>query len=106
MLRQRLPNRRESTLLDLEHDGSRYAACIGHDQDGRPREVFISGAKPGSAMDGLLADAAIAISLALQFGMPPEALGASMSRLNTGERASVIGAIADLLAAEGTELAA
>jgi hypothetical protein len=68
---------------------------------GRIGEVFTHGAKVGSAMDGILDDACIALSLLLQHGVEPPDLAASMGRLGDGKTpASVIGALADLIARE------
>jgi hypothetical protein len=75
---------------------------IGFDlTTGRIGEVFTHGAKIGSAMDGILDDACIALSLLLQHGVEPAALAASMGRLGDGRSpASIIGALTDLLARE------
>jgi hypothetical protein len=52
-------------------------------------------------MDRILDDACVALSLLLQHGVSPEALAASMGRLGDGKSpASVIGALADLIARE------
>ena len=48
MPRERLPNRRQAETLDLWHGGQRYHFTVGEYPDGRPGEVFIHGAKPGS----------------------------------------------------------
>jgi hypothetical protein len=102
MTRQRLPHRRPSITAELVHDGHTYAVSIGFDpSDGRVGEVFTHGAKVGSAMDGILDDACIALSLLLQHGIEPSALASSMGRLGDGTSpASIIGALADLLARE------
>ena len=97
--RTRLPNRRPNETTELEFGGVRYAATLGYFPDGRPGEVFMHGSKVGSTMDGLLDDACIVVSLLLQHGVEPSQLAASMGRLGDGRsRASIIGAIADLLA--------
>jgi hypothetical protein len=100
VIRNRLPDRRPNETVDLEFDGTRYAVTVGYDPASRlPGEVFTHGAKVGSAMDALLDDACVTLSLLLQHGIAPAELAASMGRL--GDRkspASVIGAIADLLA--------
>ena len=99
MTRERLPGRRPNETTDLELGGARYAVTIGFFPDGRPGEVFTHGAKVGSSLDGLLDDACIVVSLLLQNGIAPAQLAASMGRLGDGRRpASVIGAVADLLA--------
>ena len=64
--RQRLPDRRQSVLLDLEHQCARYDLCVGLYLDGRPAEVFLSGAKSSSDVDGLLADLGVLLSRALR----------------------------------------
>jgi hypothetical protein len=75
---------------------------IGFDlSTGKIGEVFTHGAKIGSAMDGILDDACITLSLLLQHGVEPAALAASMGRLGNGKTpASIIGALSDLLARE------
>ena len=99
MPRERLPDRRQSVLLDLEHQGARYDLCVGLYQDGRPAEVFLSGAKSGSDVDGLLADLGVLLSRALQHGDSIEELAAGMGRLGRGEvPASIVGAILDRVA--------
>lgn len=102
MSRQRLPNRRPNMTVELEHEGRSYAVTIGFDpKDGRVGEVFTHGAKVGSAMDAILDDTCVALSLLLQHAVEPAVLAASMGRLGDGTSpASVIGALADLLARE------
>ncbi len=95
--RQRLPNRRENETVDLVFDGHRYHVTVGFALDGRPREVFCHGGKVGSAMDLILDDACVALSLLLQYGIEPRDLGHSMGRLGDGAAASIIGALVDLV---------
>jgi len=79
--------------------GILYTVTIGFYPDGRPGEVFADGARTGSMTDAVLDDACIALSLLLQFGVEPAALVHSMGRSGDGRTpASVIGALADLLA--------
>ena len=99
MGRECLLNRRPSETVTIEHDGAQFEITVGHYLDGRVGEVFAGGAKSGSALDGLLDDAAILISLLLQNGVEPAALAKNVGRLEDGTApASVIGAICDLLA--------
>ena len=101
MPRQRLPDRRQSVLLGLEHQGTRYDLCVGLYQDGRPAEVFLSGAKSGSDVDGLLADLGVLLSRALQHGDSIEELAAGMGRLGDGSTpVSIIGSVLDRVASE------
>lgn len=109
-MRQRLPPRRdvEITTLHLRRtDGSevQFEAAVGFDpQSGEPREVFLNGAKAGSDMAFVLADTAVAISVALQSGVRARAMVQSIARVPTEldgpptAPASVIGAVLELLA--------
>ena len=68
-------------------------------------EVFTHGAKVGSAMDAILDDACVALSLLLQHGVEPAALAGSMGRLGDGKTpASIIGSLTDLLAREAAAM--
>jgi hypothetical protein len=102
--RQRLPNRRPSETVAIEVDGVRFTASVGFDPEGRPAEVFLSGAKDGSGMAGILEDASVVISIALQHGIPASALAKSVARVPdvldgpAVRAASVIGAALDLVA--------
>ena len=102
MSRQTLPHRRPSFTTQLIYDGHVYSATMGFDV-GRDRiaEIFTHGAKVGSAMDRILDDACVALSLLLQHGVEPAALASSMGRLGDGiSPASIVGALADLIARE------
>jgi hypothetical protein len=74
---------------------------IGYYDDGRPGEIFVDGFKVGSTLQALLADAAIIISIALQYGIPPADLGQSLARVPIGEDesgpASPLGAIIEAM---------
>jgi len=72
-MRERLPDRRSAELVDFDHNGRRWTACIGRFADGRVAEVFLDTPK-ASAIGELAADAAIVASLALQSGCPLETL--------------------------------
>ena len=99
MTRMRLPDRRAAETVVLEHGGARFMVTIGFYPDGRPGEVFTHGARSGSNMDALLADACVVVSCLIQHGVEPRDLAASMGRLGNAEPASVIGAVVDLVAA-------
>lgn len=105
MIRQRLPQRRPAVSETVTAGARHYQATVGFDLAGQPREVFLGGAQDGSELAAILADAAIVVSIALQYGIPAAELGRSLSRLPseygaTGESrpASPIGAALDLLA--------
>jgi hypothetical protein len=99
MTRNRLPTRRPNETATLLFGGLHFAVTIGIYPDGRPGEVFASGAKSGCDLDYLLDDACVALSLLLQYGIEPAALARSVGRTGDGTTpASIIGALADLLA--------
>ena len=83
--RKRLPNRRPALTETLEVAGQRVEVTIGFPPEtGEVSEMFLVGGKTGSTLDGLLADAAVVISIGLQHGVSPAALAKSASRLPNG----------------------
>ena len=99
MTRTRLPDRRFAETVALEHYGTRFMVTIGFYPDGRPGEVFTHGARSGSDLDALLADACVVVSCLIQHGVEPREIASSMGRLGNAKPASVIGAVVDLVAA-------
>ncbi len=99
MARQRLPNRRPNETVDVVHEGRAYAVTLGFEPTtGAVREIFSHGAKVGSAMDGILSDICIILSILLQHGVDPSSFVGSMGRLGPGgEPASIVGRLAGLL---------
>jgi hypothetical protein len=91
--------------MELVHNFRSYSVTIGFDlANNRIGEVFTHGAKVGSAMDAILDDACVTLSLLLQHGVEPAALAGSMGRLGDGKTpASIIGTLADLLAREARQ---
>jgi ribonucleoside-diphosphate reductase alpha chain len=108
--RQPLPARRPVERFEFNYNSQRFTACIGRFPDGRLAEIFLTcDRRSGSELDGMARDAAILLSLALQYGCPLqtaiEALGRRDividKRLIATEWASPIGAaLANLPAAE------
>jgi hypothetical protein len=68
IVRERLPNRRRCETVDLDHAGHRFTLTTGYYRDGRIAEIFISSSKPGSPIEAIARDAAVTVSIALQFG--------------------------------------
>ena len=101
MTRTRLPHRRPAETFALDFDGARYMVTIGFYPDGKPGEVFTHGARSGSNLDALLADACVVVSCLIQHGAEPSDLAGSKGRLGNASPASVIGAVVDLVAAAG-----
>ena len=74
MTRQRLPNRRASQTFDVQAQGLKFTATVSRFADGNLAEVFLQNHRAGSAAGILANDAAVAASLALQFGCPVDVL--------------------------------
>lgn len=70
MNRQRLPNRRNSEIIEFEHENRRYRATVSRFSDGRIAEVFLDIGRFGSDLHLHAQDSAILCSLALQSGVP------------------------------------
>jgi hypothetical protein len=95
--RRRLPHRRRSETIEYERDGNRFRLVAGYHPDGIVGEAFLNAGKTNSTLDALTSDAAICISLALQFGCPLEELRHAVKRDGTGRAASLIGEALDRL---------
>lgn len=100
MSRALLAQRRPSEAFGFEHAGHRFRIQVGfYSGSGTIGEVFVNAEKTDSAIDALGGDVAILISLLLQHGAMPAAIGHALRRNPNGERASLIGALVDALAA-------
>ena len=66
--RDRLPNRRLQSTEVVEWQGQEWLMSVGFDQSGQVREAFVKGLKTGSAMDAIMGDACVLLSLLLQAG--------------------------------------
>ena len=99
MTRRRIPARRQSLLLTVEHEAATHEVGLGFYGSGQCGELFISGSKAGSGLDALLNDAAVLASIAMQHGAPLETLARAMGRLGDKRTpASPLGAILDMAA--------
>jgi hypothetical protein len=95
--RKRLDNRRASLSLNIEVGGLRYTVTVGRYADGTIGEIFLQNHKPGSQSDSNARDAAVAASLALQFGCPLETLRHALLRDSHGRPSTPLGAALDRL---------
>lgn len=73
-VRQPLPTTREAITHRFSVDGHTVYMTIGLYENGQPGEIFINVAKEGSTISGLLDSWAVTMSIALQHGVPLEAL--------------------------------
>lgn len=72
--RERLPDTRQSVTHKFSIAGHEGYINVGLYPDGRPGEVFITMAKEGSTIGGLMDSFGTAISISLQYGVPLEVL--------------------------------
>jgi ribonucleoside-diphosphate reductase alpha chain len=73
-VRRHLPDERRSITHKFSIAGHEGYITVGMYEDGTPGEIFITMAKEGSVISGLMDAFATAISLALQYGVPLEKL--------------------------------
>ena len=106
-MRERLRHRRYSEVVEFDHfevNGSRtpYTSTIGYYEDGRIGEMFIYAQKGDSAIGLICHDAAVLISIALQYGASITEMQDAVARTQTdaGRPQSVIGTALDVLAEE------
>jgi hypothetical protein len=99
--RVRLPNRRASETFDFECGGLKYTCTVGRFRDGRLAEVFLNNHKSNSAADTNARDAAIVLSIAVQFGTDPETIRKALCRDSQGRASGVLATALDLIAGRG-----
>ena len=73
-MRRRLNDTRESITHKFNVAGHEGYLIVGLYEDGRPGELFITMAKEGSTIGGLMDSLGTAVSVALQYGVPVESL--------------------------------
>jgi len=69
-VRRRLPDERRSLTHKFDIQGHKGYVTVGLYDDGTPGEIFLSMAKEGSTISGLMAAFALQTSMALQHGVP------------------------------------
>ena len=72
--RRRLADERQAITHKFQVGGYEGYLTIGLYEDGSPGEIFVTMAKQGSVISGLMDSFATSISIALQYGVPLEAL--------------------------------
>jgi ribonucleoside-diphosphate reductase alpha chain len=73
-LRRRLPDTRTAYTHKFDIAGHEGYLTVGVFEDGRPGELFITMSKEGSTIGGLMDSIGTLTSMALQYGVPLEAL--------------------------------
>jgi ribonucleotide reductase alpha subunit len=69
-IRERLPRRRRSSTFKFQVADCEGYVTVGEYDDGRPGEVFMKVSKQGSTLAGIMDAFSVAISIALQYGVP------------------------------------
>jgi len=95
--RQRLPNRRASITFDIKSRDLRFTVTASRLNNGNLGEVFIQNHKADSTAGIMASDAAIAASLALQFGCPADVLRRALCRASQGGGSSPLGVALDVI---------
>jgi len=67
---RKMPSRRQAVIHEFKIGNHKGFLTIGLYEDGTPGEIFIDMSKEGSTVSGLLDSTAIAVSYALQYGVP------------------------------------
>lgn len=98
MTRIRLPNRRPHETHDLEFQGQQFTLGVGRFDDGSLAEIFVDAEKT-SQFTAIARDAAVCLSIALQHGVPSQAMRDAVTRESNGEPAGLVGAVLDFLEA-------
>jgi ribonucleoside-diphosphate reductase alpha chain len=99
--RRTLPNRRPLETFEFDLDGTRYTASAGFFETGGLAELFLRAGKPGSAVEVTSHDAAVVLSLSLQFGAPLNAIRRALTKLPDGSAAGPLGRALDIIEAGG-----
>jgi len=73
-VRRRLPDERRAIVHHFSVGGHEGYVMVGLYEDGQPGEIFLRMAKAGSTIAGLMDSFGIAISMALQYGVPVRVL--------------------------------
>ena len=112
MTRVPLFNRRAAHSFEIEHydplaaapgaGGAtlRYHVALGEYKDGKPGEVFITvlgKAGKGSMLEALARDAAILMSLGVQYGVPIELMKRAVTRDEQNRPQTFVGAVLDAM---------
>jgi hypothetical protein len=99
MSRLQLPNRRPHELQELVFQGQIFTLGVGRFDDGALGEIFLDASK-SSQLTAIARDAAVCLSIALQHGVPADAIRSAVTREASGAPAGLVGAVLDLLQGE------
>ena len=96
--RGRPDTHRAHEVIPFIFRGREYLAGVGRFSDGRIGELFIDPIKGGADATADARDAAVALSIAVQYGAPVSAVREALTRNEGGEAAGILGAALDAVA--------
>lgn len=94
-VRRRLPHRRRSENFPISIPGldRSIVMTVGYYADGSPGECFISDVKAGTSADAITRDAAVLLSMCMQYGVPLDAIDGAVTRESDGSPSSAVGVL-------------
>jgi hypothetical protein len=95
--RHRLPDRRRGETFEFRHAGHDYTLTAGFYRTGDIGEIFLNAHKSGGDLEAVARDAAIIVSLALQYGADLARIRNGVTRDSDGGPATLIGAALDAI---------
>jgi hypothetical protein len=106
-----LPQRRSTFTLDMRDDSGRVDLTVAYstfEPPGAPpphtvAEIFVTARKIGSSMEAIARDAAILLSLALQYGCPIDTIRHALTRNQDGSAQSLMGRVVDRVTTEAQQ---
>lgn len=103
--RERLPDVRPSRTAKRTVCGHELYIIVGfHPETRRPSEVFVTVAKHGSVLGGLMDTVAVLLSVGLQYGIPWEVLRSKLEGTRFGDSTDEHSSLSDGLARTVEEL--
>jgi len=91
MTRESFEPRRQGEAFEFTHGNVPYHVVANRLPDGKLGEVFIDAGKTGSDADIVADEAAVLVSLALQYGTPLSTIRAALPKLADGKPAGPMG---------------
>jgi ribonucleoside-diphosphate reductase alpha chain len=102
--RRTLPDRRHAETTTFRFDNIDFVLTIGRFRNGDIGELFLNtGSKLNSTADINAQDAAVAASIAIQYGCPVDVLRKAMKRKEDGSPQGALGAALDKIVDDGSE---
>jgi hypothetical protein len=100
--RRQLPNRRSAETFTFQVANLHYTCTVGRYPDGSIGEIFLGNHKSNSTADVNARDAAIATSIAIQFGIDIEIIRHALCRDARGQASGPLGVALDIIAGDKT----